>query len=95
MSSADLGSLVATCDRPPSKSIPKYNVILLGEVGVGKTSLFRRLNGGDFSEYVQVERPQKEKCTIQVTIEGDVEIGVSAYESYCILISPLSHSFLL
>ena len=63
----------AAAASPPLKH---YNVILLGELGVGKTTLFRRLNGGEFSEYV-MEKRRKDKCTISVTIEDGIEIGVS------------------
>lgn len=54
----------------------KYNIILLGEVGVGKTSLFYRLKTGRFHEN---QSTLGEECFEKtMMVEGD-EIRVSFY----------------
>ena len=48
--------------------VRKYKVILLGELGAGKTSLFRRLKGLDFVEFHENMAPGVEKCIVKETV---------------------------
>ena len=55
--------------RGPSRG-PTYKVVLLGELGVGKTSLFRRLKDNTFDEY-QTATTGIDSCTKVIKIDGD------------------------
>lgn len=55
--------------RGPSRG-PTYKVVLLGELGVGKTSLFRRLKDNTFDEY-QTATTGIDSCTKVIKIGGD------------------------
>lgn len=48
---------------------PTYKVVLLGELGVGKTSLFRRLKDNTFDEY-QTSTTGIDSCTKLVKVDG-------------------------
>nr|ABD65449.1 Rab-like3 [Suberites domuncula] len=52
----------------PSRG-PTYKVVLLGELGVGKTSLFRRLKDNSFDEY-QTATTGIDSCSKVVKIDG-------------------------
>lgn len=55
----------------------RYKVALLGELGVGKTSMFRRLNGNAFVEFDEQRFDfQKEMCVCRFEVEGG-EVSVS------------------
>lgn len=54
--------------RGPSRG-PTYKVVLLGELGVGKTSLFRRVKDNTFDEY-QTATTGIDSCTKVVKIDG-------------------------
>lgn len=49
---------------------PTYKVVLLGELGVGKTSLFRRLKDNTFDEY-QTATTGIDSCTKVVKVDGE------------------------
>ena len=53
----------------PSRG-PTYKVVLLGELGVGKTSLFRRLKDNTFDEY-QTATTGIDSCTKVVKVDGE------------------------
>lgn len=53
----------------PSRG-PTYKVVLLGELGVGKTSLFRRLKDNTFDEY-QTATTGIDSCTKVVKVNGE------------------------
>lgn len=53
----------------PSRG-PTYKVVLLGELGVGKTSLFRRLKDNTFDEY-QTATTGIDSCTKVVKAHGE------------------------
>lgn len=53
----------------------RYNIILLGEVGVGKTSLFNRIRTGKFQE-TEESTLRDEYFENLMTVEGD-QISVS------------------
>ena len=53
----------------PSRG-PTYKVVLLGELGVGKTSLFRRLKDNTFDEY-QTATTGIDSCTKVVKVHGE------------------------
>ena len=53
----------------PSRG-PTYKVVLLGELGVGKTSLFRRLKDNTFDEY-QTATTGIDSCTKVIKVEGE------------------------
>ena len=61
--------------RGPSRG-PTYKVVLLGELGVGKTSLFRRLKDNTFDEY-QTATTGIDSCTKVIKIDGE-NVMVSA-----------------
>lgn len=48
---------------------PTYKVVLLGELGVGKTSLFRRLKDNTFDEY-QTATTGIDSCTKVIKVDG-------------------------
>ena len=53
----------------------RYNIILLGEVGVGKTSLFNRIKSGRFHEN---QSTLGEECFVKaMTLDGGEQIRVS------------------
>ena len=54
---------------PPSRG-PTYKVVLLGELGVGKTSLFRRLKDNSFDEY-QTATTGIDSCSKIVKVDGN------------------------
>ena len=56
---------------------PTYKVVLLGELGVGKTSLFRRLKDNTFDEY-QTATTGIDSCTKIVKVDGET-VMVSLY----------------
>lgn len=56
---------------------PTYKVVLLGELGVGKTSLFRRLKDNTFDEY-QTATTGIDSCTKVVKVDGET-VMVSAH----------------
>lgn len=49
---------------------PTYKVVLLGELGVGKTSLFRRLKDNTFDEY-QTATTGIDSCTKVIKLDGE------------------------
>lgn len=49
---------------------PTYKVVLLGELSVGKTSLFRRLKDNTFDEY-QTATTGIDSCTKVVKVDGE------------------------
>ena len=53
----------------PSRG-PTYKVVLLGELGVGKTSLFRRLKDNTFDEY-QTATTGIDSCTKVTKVDGE------------------------
>lgn len=52
----------------PSRG-PTYKVVLLGELGVGKTSLFRRLKDNSFDEY-RTSTTGIDSCSKVITCDG-------------------------
>ena len=60
----------------PSRG-PTYKVVLLGELGVGKTSMFRRLKDNSFDEY-QTATTGIDSCSKTVKVEGQ-NVMVSKY----------------
>ncbi len=52
----------------PSRG-PTYKVVLLGELGVGKTSMFRRLKDNSFDEY-QTATTGIDSCSKVVKCDG-------------------------
>ena len=57
---------------------PTYKVVLLGELGVGKTSLFKRLKDNSFDEY-QTATTGIDSCTKVMKVDGE-QIMVSDME---------------
>jgi len=56
---------------------PTYKVVLLGELGVGKTSLFRRLKDNTFDEY-QTATTGIDSCTKVIKLDGEtVMVGLT------------------
>ena len=49
---------------------PTYKVVLLGELGVGKTSLFKRLKDNSFDEY-QTATTGIDSCTKVMKVDGE------------------------
>ena len=49
---------------------PTYKVVLLGELGVGKTSLFKRLKDNTFDEY-QTATTGIDSCTKVMKVDGE------------------------
>ena len=56
---------------------PTYKVVLLGELGVGKTSLFKRLKDNTFDEY-QTATTGIDSCTKVMKVDGE-QIMVSVW----------------
>ena len=54
----------------------RYNIILLGEVGVGKTSLYNRIKTGRYDNF-GVLRLQEDCCRKTMVVQGE-QIRVSA-----------------
>ena len=48
---------------------PMYKIVLLGELGVGKTSIFKRLKDNEFDENVTTTTGI-DSCTKQLTVDG-------------------------
>ena len=63
----------------PSRG-PTYKVVLLGELGVGKTSLFRRLKDNTFDEY-QTATTGIDSCTKVIKVQGET-VMVRKVQSY-------------
>jgi len=62
---------------------PTYKVVLLGELGVGKTSLFKRLKDNTFDEY-QTATTGIDSCTKVMKVENE-QVMVSDYTTmHCI-----------
>lgn len=49
---------------------PTYKVVLLGELGVGKTSLFRRIKDNTYDEF-STATPGIDSCTKSMKVDGD------------------------
>lgn len=49
---------------------PTYKVVLLGELGVGKTSLFRRLKDNVFDEF-STSTAGIDSCTKEFKVDGE------------------------
>ena len=49
---------------------PTYKVVLLGELGVGKTSLFKRLKDNTFDEY-QTATTGIDSCTKVMKVDNE------------------------
>jgi len=56
---------------------PTYKVVLLGELGVGKTSLFKRLKDNTFDEY-QTATTGIDSCTKVMKVDNE-QVMVSNY----------------
>ena len=56
--------------RTYSGRAPSHKVVLLGESGVGKTSLLKRLDNNTFDEY-QTATIGIEKCTTVMRVENE------------------------
>lgn len=75
----------------PSRG-PTYKVVLLGELGVGKTSLFRRLKDNTFDEY-QTATTGIDSCTKVIKMQGEnvmvrhVLVQFGKTENHCALLS--------
>ncbi len=48
---------------------PTYKVVLLGELGVGKTSLFRRIKDNSYDEF-STATPGIDSCTKTMKVDG-------------------------
>lgn len=72
----------------PSRG-PTYKVVLLGELGVGKTSLFRRLKDNTFDEY-QTATTGIDSCTKIVKVDGETVMVSNLTTSFSVLYLPLS-----
>lgn len=72
----------------PSRG-PTYKVVLLGELGVGKTSLFRRLKDNTFDEY-QTATTGIDSCTKIVKVDGETVMVSNLTTSFRVLYLPLS-----
>lgn len=66
----------------PSRG-PTYKVVLLGELGVGKTSLFRRVKDNTFDEY-QTATTGIDSCTKVIKVQGET-VMVSRHVSYILM----------
>ena len=64
----------------PSRG-PTYKVVLLGELGVGKTSMFRRLKDNSFDEY-QTATTGIDSCSKIVKVDGNTVMVNSLLSSY-------------
>ena len=64
---------------------PTYKVVLLGELGVGKTSLFKRLKDNTFDEY-QTATTGIDSCTKVMKVDGE-QIMVSEMLRYKVFIT--------
>ena len=62
-------AIVTGAMAAPSRG-PTYKVVLLGELGVGKTSLFRRLKDNTFDEY-QTATTGIDSCTKVIKVQGE------------------------
>ena len=60
---------------------PTYKVVLLGELAVGKTSLFRRLKDNIFDEY-QTATTGIDSCTKVIQLDGETVLVSSKSISY-------------
>lgn len=65
----DVTTLYRAIMAAPTRG-PTYKVVLLGELGVGKTSLFRRLKDNTFDEY-QTATTGIDSCTKIVKVDGE------------------------
>ena len=55
---------------------PTYRVVLLGELGVGKTSLFRRIKDNSFDEH-QPATSGIDSCSKYTNVDGqDIHVSV-------------------
>lgn len=63
---------------------PTYKVVLLGELGVGKTSLFRRLKDNTFDEY-QTATTGIDSCTRVVKVDGETVMVRTTYTNLIII----------
>ena len=63
---------------------PTYKVVLLGELGVGKTSLFRRLKDNTFDEY-QTATTGIDSCTRVVKVDGETVMVRTTYTDLIII----------
>ena len=71
----------------PSRG-PTYKVVLLGELSVGKTSLFRRLKDNTFDEY-QTATTGIDSCTKVVKVDGET-VMVSQQDLTQLQLAPLA-----
>ena len=65
-------------------------IALIGDFGVGKTSIFNRFKTGTFSENVEQQTRKQADCTETVTVDGkDVTVrqGGETCNYHCNLIS--------
>ena len=60
---------------------PTYKVVLLGELGVGKTSLFKRLKDNTFDEY-QTATTGIDSCTKVMKVDGEPVMVSNMHCSY-------------
>ena len=70
---------------------PTYKVVLLGELGVGKTALFRRLKDNTFDEF-STATAGIDSCTKVTKVDGETITVCSQYHVCCI---PRKHNFWL
>ncbi len=62
---------------------PTYKVVLLGELGVGKTSLFRRIKDNSFDEF-STATAGIDSCTKTMKIDGcTITVSIINYYCYC------------
>ena len=67
---------------------PTYKVVLLGELGVGKTSLFRRIKDNTFDEF-STATPGIDSCTKTMKMDGStITVSLFSFTNY-------THSHLL
>ena len=73
-----MASFEASSPPEPQKSPRKFNykIILLGDVGVGKTSLFNRIRTGEFIEDYDSGTSYYDNIYYTTTV-GDDEVNVS------------------
>lgn len=88
-------------DFNPLKSIPLYKVVLLGNVGVGKSTFFRRYRDGYFTHVKndcgldKFERVYKRKnknvkvCTFSSNLSAKIPFIVKTYVVKNVLLLPL------